>query len=129
MTKSEFETLFSTMKKAWQQDRADTQMTLCTLLKTLDGLHALDLVEGFKRPHSYRGYYDDVAFEPAGEKMKVCDLIAICKSAIGKTFEGWKGGSFEMDETTPVWIAERGESGKRLIAINTDGSLETSDDD
>lgn len=129
MTKSEFENLFSTIGKAWQQERAETQMTLGSLLKTLDGLHAIDLVEGFKRPHSYRGYYDDVAFEPAGERMKVCDLIAICKSAMGKTFEGWKGGSFEMDETTPVWIAERGSYGGKLIGINADGSLETRDDD
>ena len=129
MTKSEFENLFSTIGKAWQQERAETQMTLGSLLKTLDGLHAIDLVEGFKNPHCYRGYYDDLAFELAGEPMNVCELIAICKSAIGKTFEGWKGGSFEMDETTPVWIAERGESCRKLVDINKNGLLETITDE
>ena len=117
------------MNKAWQAQRAETQMTLGTLLKALGDRHGLDTVDGFENPHSYRGYYEDIAFEPTGKAMNVCEMIAICKSAIGKTFEGWKGGSFEMDETTPVWIAERGESGRKLVAINHDGSLETRDDD
>ncbi len=104
-------------------------MTLGTLLKTLGNMHGHDLVEGFNNPHSYRGYYEDLAFEPAGWKMTVCDLIAICRSAMGKTFEGYKGGEYEMDETTPVWIAEYGSSGRKLVAINPDGSLETRDED
>lgn len=73
------------MKKEWQAERAETQMTLGALLKTLGDMHGLDTVDGFKNPHCYRGHYEDVAFEPAGEAMNVCDLIAICKSAIGKT--------------------------------------------
>ena len=129
MKKDDFDALLSIMKKAWQEERAKTQMTLGALLKALGDRHGLDLVDGFKNPHCYRGHYEDVAFEPAGEAMNVCDLIAICKSAIGKTFEGWKGGSFEMDETTPVWIAERGESGRKLVSINKYGLLETRDDD
>ncbi len=129
MTRKEFDTLFSIMSKAWQKERADTQMTLGALLKALGDMHGLDLVDGFKNPHSHRGYCDDLAFEPAGEKMKVCELIAICNSAMDKTFVGWKGVALCMDETTPVWIAERGEYGRKLVAINTDGSLETRDDD
>lgn len=54
MTKSEFENLFSTIGKAWQQERAETQMTLGALLKTLGDMHGLDTVEGFKNPHCYR---------------------------------------------------------------------------
>ena len=129
MKKEEFDALFSIMKKEWQAERAETQMTLGALLKTLGDMHGLDTVEGFKNPHCYRGYYDDLAFELAGEPMNVCELIAICKSAIGKTFEGWKVGSFEMDETTPVWIAERGESGRKLVDINKNGLLETITDE
>ncbi len=129
MKKDDFDALLSIMKKAWQEERAKTQMTLGALLKALGDRHGLDLVDGFKNPHCYRGHYEDVAFEPAGEAMNVCDLIAICNSAIGKTFFGRQGGSFEMDETTPVWIAERGSYGGKLIGINADGSLETRDDD
>lgn len=127
--KSELEFLLSSMKKVLRDDRANTQMTLGTLLKSLGDMRDHDLVEGLKNSHSYRGYYEDLAFEPAGEAMNVCDLIVICRSAMGKTFEGYKGGEYKMDETTPVWIAERGESGKKLIAINPDGSLETRNDD
>ena len=129
MKKDDFDALLSIMKKAWQEERAKTQMTLGALLKALGDMHGLDTVDGFKNPHCYRGHYEDVAFEPAGEAMNVCDLIAICNSAIGKTFFGRQGGSFEMDETTPVWIAERGSYGGKLIGINADGSLETRDDD
>jgi hypothetical protein len=34
-----------------------------------------------------------------------------------------------MDETTPVWIAERGESGRKLVDINKNGLLETITDE
>ena len=120
---------FDILKQILQQDRASTQMTLGKLLRILNDMHNLDDVQGIKNPHSYRGYYEDLAFEPTDEIIKVIDLKAICQSARGKTFEGWKGGSYEMNEDTPVWIAERGDCGKKLIAINPDGSLETRDDD
>lgn len=66
MTKEEFDALFSIMKKAWQAERAETQMTLGTLLKALGDMHGLDTVDGLKNPHSYRFYYEDFAFEPSG---------------------------------------------------------------
>lgn len=87
MTRDEFDALFSIMKKAWQAQRAETQMTLGTLLKALGDRHGLDTVDGFENPHSYRGYYEDIAFEKSGKMINVCEQIAICKSAIGKTFE------------------------------------------
>jgi len=52
--KEEFDALFSIMKKEWQAERAETQMTLGALLKTLGDMHGLDTVEGFKNPHCYR---------------------------------------------------------------------------
>lgn len=64
---------------------------------------------GFARPHSYRGFYEDLAFEPE-PNMRVADMLACAKSALGETFQGWKGGDYKMHEYTTCWLAERGES-------------------
>lgn len=42
-------------------------------------------------------------------------LLSELKSAIGKTFEGWKGGDFVMSNDTPVWVANPGNSGNTGI--------------
>ena len=62
---------------------------------------------GFRNPHSYRGNYSDLAFEPA-ESITVAEMLKAAESADGATYTGWKGGEFEMDETTRCWISERG---------------------
>ncbi len=35
-------------------------------------------------------------------------LLEELKGAIGKTYEGWKGGDFVMDADTPVWVSNQG---------------------
>ena len=59
--------------------------------------------------HSYRGYYDDLAFEPK-RNATVGEMLDEARSAIGKTFSGWKGGEYEMDTFTTCWLAPRGDS-------------------
>jgi len=68
---------------------------------------------GFLHPHSYRGYYDELAFEPA-EHVSVAEMLRAAESALGATYEGWKGGSFTMDARTEVWLAEVGSVGETL---------------
>lgn len=68
---------------------------------------------GFGNPHSYRGYYDELAFEPR-ENVKVGDMLADARSALGATFQGYKGGDFTMTEYTPCWLAEWGSTGETL---------------
>ncbi len=46
---------------------------------------------GLGSPHSYRGYYDDVAFTPR-RNISIAKQLAFAKSALGKTFTGYKGG-------------------------------------
>lgn len=65
---------------------------------------------GFAAPRSYRGYYEDVAFEPA-ENVSVASMLRHAESALGATFEGYKGGEYTMDEWTTCWISNYGESG------------------
>lgn len=63
---------------------------------------------------SYRGYYEDLAIGFMCEKwtpiVTVSDFLLECQSAIGKTFEGYKGGDFEMDRDTVLWVANYGSS-------------------
>lgn len=63
---------------------------------------------GFHEPHSYRGYCADLAFEPAFN-ISIGDMLAAARSALGSTFQGWKGGDFTMSEHTDCWIATRGD--------------------
>jgi hypothetical protein len=75
---------------------------------------------GFADPHSYRGYYQDLAFEVAAD-ARIGDMLAAARSALGETYQGWKGGDYEMSEWTDVWlVAEEGEVGETLGAVLLD---------
>lgn len=66
---------------------------------------------GPKGVDSYRGYYDQLAIDVGEDSyMTVKDLLELLEKAIGKTFTGYKGGSYTMSEDTPVWLASYGES-------------------
>jgi len=66
---------------------------------------------------SWRGSYAELAlnFESNGEELPVSKFIELLKSAVGKTFEGYKGGDFTMDESTPIWVANCGNSGNTAV--------------
>lgn len=69
---------------------------------------------GFAEPGSYRGYYNDLAFKPT-RNVTVASMLAHAESALGATFEGYKGGEYTMDEWTTCWIAEYGCAGGDCI--------------
>jgi hypothetical protein len=69
---------------------------------------------GFNDPHSYRGYYEDLAFQPV-RNIPVGEMLAAARSALGATYEGWKGGENTMKGYTECWIANRGESGDNKL--------------
>jgi hypothetical protein len=54
----------------------------------------------------WRGSYTELAvnYDPKGVK-NVKEFLKILKDAIGKEFQGYKGGDFMMGKTTPVWVA------------------------
>ena len=75
---------------------------------------------------SWRGSYDELAlgYELTGydskenahfSDCKADKLLEELKSAIGKTYTGWKGGDFIMSENTPIWVANSGNSGNTGI--------------
>lgn len=86
-------------------------MMLCNLieaLETADQTHVAPL--GFGEPMSWRGNYRELAFEPA-ENVTVAEMLAHARSALGRTFEGYKGGEYTMKEYTNCHIARYGEDG------------------
>jgi hypothetical protein len=90
-------------------------MNLGMLIKYLEREDPKQSVSlGFDNPHSYRGYYDQLAFELCKDAT-VGDMLKLAKESVGKTFTGWKGGEYEMDEFTTVWLAEYGCGGGEVI--------------
>src|SRR5687768_754993 len=65
--------------------------------------------------HSYRGYYDHLAIGYGRDGRTVGQLLELCEGAVGKTFEGYKGGDYTMTRDTPVWVANHNESGGTAI--------------
>jgi hypothetical protein len=86
-----------------------------TLLEMIEALKSLppNFMVPLENPHSYRGYYDELAFE-VGEPRPVQDVIADAENVYGKTFTGYKGGEYEYGDYTPVHVASYGSTGEEL---------------
>lgn len=101
-------------------------MPLGEIIDALDGIADDTFVQfdfgGFEPTgiDSYRGYYSDLALGFDREGMKVGALRAELQDADGGTFEGYKGGEYRMDRSTPVWVANYGRShGVAVVAVET----------
>lgn len=85
---------------------------------------------GFQDPHSYRGYYDRLAFVPC-EEAKVSEMLEAAKEANGSTYYGWKGGDFTMGDESFVHLAHEGCLGPRvtelLVRVMSGDALEDPD--
>lgn len=89
-------------------------MTLGELIEFLDEYYSDRPVKhGFRNPHSYRGHYDQIAFEPCLDTT-VGDMLEAAQSAIDATFSGWKGGDYTMTLDTTVNIAREGRTGEEI---------------
>lgn len=65
------------------------------------------------RISSYRGYYDHPALGwtdtgRAGEITKVRELIEELEAALGKSYEGWKGGTYHYNLKSSLFIDNPG---------------------
>lgn len=75
------------------------------------------VTDGFGSPHSDRGSYIDLAFNPV-EKTTFGEMLKHAEKAVGATFEGWKGGKYTMDEYTDCHIGEYGECGEEITTAH-----------
>lgn len=118
------------MSAQWQRERAETQMTLGKLIAALEAMPSDAEVTNLNSPHSYRGYYSDLAFERGEGTRPAAELLAECKAAMGQVFEGYKGGDYVMGALTPLWVSEYGHSsGEKLMAVMRGGGIETAQDE
>lgn len=68
-----------------------------------------------KSVNTYRGYYEDLAVQPAEAYVTVQEFRGTLKGAIGHGFIGYKGGKFTMDAKSVVWVSAWGECWDRCI--------------
>lgn len=115
---------FDGISKQHEQTRASTQMTLGKMIDVLEMMDPGTEID-LHGPHSYRGYYSDLAFE-VGEPITAAALLKICRDSMGEVFEGYKGGDFVMGRNTPIWVADYGCCGERIMKIKQDGEVITS---
>lgn len=125
----DMQALVDNLNNQARKERALSQMTIGELLGRLSELNSDLLIEGLGDPHSYRGYYSDLALERISKSVSVEVLSETVGEVLGTELTGYKSGEFLMDEDTPVWVSSYGSCGKKLMAINDDGSLELEDDE
>ena len=117
------------MSAQWQQERAETQITLGEMIKTLEAMPQEAEIKGLGELGSYRGYYCDLAFSKDDGAEPVFDVLDRCNAAMGKVFTGYKGGDYMMGENTPMWVADYGDCGVKIVRILDSGEIETAEDE
>lgn len=88
-------------------------MTLNRLIELLSQADPYHICKrGFKSPHSYRGYYDRLAFEPAND-VSVHEMLHLAETALGEPFCGYKGGVYFMHGNVQVHLAFYGQTDQK----------------
>jgi len=96
-----------------------TQLTLGELILKLEAINdeKKPIVFDSKKYHptdvgSWRGSYCELAIEFSSNSkvLSAKKFLKMLKNANGRIYEGYKGGEFLMGKTTPVWVANYGNS-------------------
>lgn len=128
----DIQAMIGAMSQSWYDARTRYHVTLGAAIERLaacdqDAIVVLSDAPGSSpgAPDSYRGYYSDLAF-PEVSHRPVSAVLADCRSVLDQTLTGYKGGDFTMDSTTPLWVAEYGDSSNRAVVDirEADGKVE-----
>lgn len=121
--------LMNVMSDSARGTRSNYHLTLGEAIKYLSDLPdnivvTVDVGGSLNNPHSYRGYYSDLSFEPTNGMVTSGEFLSMLQSSLDKTFEGYKGGDFVMSENTPLWFSGYGNTGRAIMDIKLkDGEL------
>lgn len=74
---------------------------------------------GFDEPHSYRGDYMCLAFEPARD-VTVGAMLQCARDSVGIPYQGSNGGEYRMVGGTEVYLAMYGCSGEKIGTVLLD---------
>lgn len=110
------------------------QLTLGELILKLDAVSdkskEVSFAFEYARPtefDSWRGSYCELAigFDFESKNPTTEEFLSKCREAVGKTYQGYKGGDFTMSRQTPVWVANYGNSGSTGVidVLETDYSV------
>lgn len=100
---------------------------LITALEAVDATKTVQFDFCYTAPttlDSYRGCYDHLALGWTDAKTPSFDgtywptvaaLLDVLRSGVGATYEGWKGGHYMMHRSTPLWVANPGQTGSTGI--------------
>ena len=116
------QTIFNNQIAAIRDQRMKTseQITLGELILKLEYINNKDKPVFFDFDDnipdqliSWRGSYAELCLQygKEGGFKDVVSLLQNLKEAVGKEFYGYKGGEYLMGKTTPIWIANYGDSG------------------
>jgi hypothetical protein len=83
-------------------------MRLGQLIDLLERLPP-SLPVGLGEAHSFRGYYDQLSFEPDPAKT-AGEALTEARLALGRIFTGYKGGEYTMEADTMCWVSKYGSS-------------------
>ena len=99
----------------YKEAEIQDHLVLGNVMDTLESLPMeRECLLGFEHAHSYRGYYEDLAFVRSTKTRAISELCSDLRRACGGRFYGWKGGEYQMDRECWVWIAEVGCEGAPL---------------
>ena len=118
--------LMDAISESARQGRTNYHLTLgqaIELARTADPKMVVEFDRGGGpfAPHSYRGYYSDLAFEQSDAPVTAAGFLADLTESLGKTFEGYKGGDYVMAIDTPLWVAPFGCTGPAIMSARIDG--------
>ena len=77
-------------------------MTLLEFKELVEKTQKKVLKYGISEPFSWRGSYDEVAFEVIKEETKKEGVLSNIKKAYDGVFRGYKGGDFTYEDYTDV---------------------------
>ena len=104
-------------KESQRQRKALGAKTVGDLIKALANSrvpnHAIVRFENGSSPvgpHSYRGYYNCLAFESGYDKVTASEFIKTLAECLTQTFEGYKGGNYQYTKDTFVFVSEHGDA-------------------
>lgn len=125
----DWQKLMDALNAAGQAQRRGYHLTLGGLVSALgkaNGQIVVEFDEGGTVGDlgSYRGYYSDLALEPGDALATAGALLDAAREAVGKTYQGYKGGDYTMDAETPLWMADYGCCGRAVVGFGQrDGKL------
>ena len=118
---SQLQDLINGMMARWSEERkeAATNIRLGDLIAELESApqHLPCVVDGgyVGEPMSYRGYYEDMAFDTSAEPRTVADVLADARAARGAVMQGYKGGNYPLHDRTILWLSEYGRASGTMI--------------